>query len=216
MSEKQLMPIIHSKNTSKNKITSKIFPTTEYVLYFDGCSKGNPGPSGIGAVIYNNKIEIWSSYEYIGDKRTNNEAEYMALILGLEQAIKLKIDTLSVCGDSLLVINQVNGVYKVKNQNLLMLYEKVLLHKQLFTYIDFNHVYRNNNKRADALSNLAITNNTIINISQQTEFKSELTVDTDVNVNVLPDIIEMNEEWNQEGIIKNLLQKTTFPSLKNK
>ena len=212
MSEKQLMPIILSKNISKNKITSKIFPTTEYVLYFDGCSKGNPGPSGIGAVIYNNKKEIWSSYEYIGDKKTTNEAEYSALILGLEQAIKLKIDTLSVCGDSLLVINQVNGVYKVKNLNLLMLYEKVLLYKQSFTYIDFNHVYRNNNKRADELSNLAITTNT----SQQIEFKSELTVDTDVNVNVLPDIIDMNEDWNQEGIIKNLLQKTTFPSLKNK
>jgi ribonuclease HI len=215
MSEKQLMPIILSKNTNKNKITSKIFPTTEYVLYFDGCSKGNPGPSGIGAVIYNNKKEIWASYKYIGDERTNNEAEYSALILGLEQAIKLKIDTLSVCGDSLLVINQVNGVYKVKNPNLLMLYEKVLLHKQSFTYIDFNHVYRNNNKRADELSNLAITTNTT-NTSQQIEFKSELTVDTDVNVNVnvLPDIIEMNEDWNQEGIIKNLLQKTTFPSLK--
>jgi len=216
MSGKQLMPIILSKNINTNKNTSKIFPTTEYVLYFDGCSKGNPGPSGIGAVIYNNKKEIWSSYKYIGDERTNNEAEYSALILGLEQAIKLNIDTLSVCGDSLLVINQVNGVYKVKNQNLLMLYEKVLLHKQSFTYIDFNHVYRNNNKRADELSNLAITTNT----SQQIEFKSDLTVDTDVNVNVnvnvnvLPDIIDMNEDWNQEGIIKNLLQKTTFPSLK--
>ena len=71
-----------------------------------------------------------------------------------------------------------------------------MLYKQSFTYIDFNHVYRNNNKRADELSNLAITTNT----SQQIEFKSELTVDTDVNVNVLPDIIDMNEDWNQERI----------------
>ena len=134
----------------------KIFPILEYVLYFDGCSKGNPGPSGIGAVIYKNKIEIWNSCKYIGDKRTNNESEYSALIMGLEEAIKMDIKELSVCGDSLLVINQVNGIYKVKNQNLLVLYENVLLLKPKFTYIDFNHVYRNNNKRADELSNLAL------------------------------------------------------------
>ena len=134
----------------------KIFPILEYVLYFDGCSKGNPGPSGIGSVIYKNKIEIWNSCKYIGDKRTNNEAEYSALIMGLEEAIKMDIKELSVCGDSLLVINQVNGIYKVKNQNLLVLYENVLLLKSKFTYIDFNHVYRNNNKRADELSNLAL------------------------------------------------------------
>jgi ribonuclease HI len=134
----------------------KIFPILEYVLYFDGCSKGNPGPSGIGAVIYKNKIEIWNACKYIGDKRTNNESEYSALIMGLEEAIKMNIKELSVCGDSLLVINQVNGIYKVKNQNLLVLYENVLLLKSKFTYIDFNHVYRNNNKRADELSNLAL------------------------------------------------------------
>ena len=134
----------------------KIFPILEYVLYFDGCSKGNPGPSGIGAVIYKNKIEIWNSCKYIGDKRTNNESEYSALIMGLEEAIKMDIKELSVCGDSLLVINQVNGIYKVKNQNLLVLYENVLLLKSKFIYIDFNHVYRNNNKRADELSNLAL------------------------------------------------------------
>ena len=134
----------------------KIFPILDYVLYFDGCSKGNPGPSGIGAVIYKNKIEIWNSCKYIGDKRTNNESEYSALIMGLEEAIKMDIKELSVCGDSLLVINQVNGIYKVKNQNLLVLYENVLLLKSKFTYIDFNHVYRNNNKRADELSNLAL------------------------------------------------------------
>jgi len=136
---------------------SKIFPILEYVLYFDGCSKGNPGPSGIGAVIYKNKIEIWNSCKYIGDKRTNNESEYSALIMGLEEAIKMDIKELSVCGDSLLVINQVNGIYKVKNLKLLVLYENILLLKSKFTYIDFNHVYRNNNKRADELSNLALS-----------------------------------------------------------
>jgi ribonuclease HI len=142
---------------SSTKNEPKIFPTTEYVLHFDGCSKGNPGPSGIGAVIYNKNVEIGAYCRYIGDSKTNNEAEYSALILGLEKAILLDIGTISVCGDSLLVINQINGVYKVKNSRLFPLYEKVMSLKNKFTYIDFNHVYRTENKRADELSNLALT-----------------------------------------------------------
>jgi ribonuclease HI len=146
-------PVI--KSPTKNE--HKIFPTTEYVLHFDGCSKGNPGPSGIGAVIYKNKEEIGAYSKYIGELKTNNEAEYSALILGLEKAILLDIASLSVCGDSLLVINQINSVYKVKNMRLFPLYEKVMSLKNKFTYIDFNHVYRTENKRADELSNLALT-----------------------------------------------------------
>jgi ribonuclease HI len=142
---------------SPRKIEHKIFPTTEYVLHFDGCSKGNPGPSGIGAVIYKNKEEIGAYSKYIGEFKTNNEAEYSALILGLEKAILLDIASLSVCGDSLLVINQINSVYKVKNMRLFPLYEKVMSLKKKFVYIDFNHVYRTENKRADELSNLALS-----------------------------------------------------------
>lgn len=141
---------------SISKQQPKIYPKEEFVLYFDGCSKGNPGPSGIGAVIYKDGIEYWSSCKYIGNKRTNNEAEYSALILGLETAIEKEIKKISVCGDSLLVINQVNGIYKVKNKNLFELYNRVDKLKKAFNYIDFNHVYRNENKRADQLSNLAL------------------------------------------------------------
>lgn len=135
---------------------AKVYPITNFVLYFDGCSKGNPGPAGIGAVIYEEGTEIWFSCKYIGDKKTNNESEYSALILGLEAAIERNIKCLSVCGDSLLVINQVNNVYKVKHPNLFDLHEKVAYLKKQFDYIDFNHVYRTDNKRADQLSNLAL------------------------------------------------------------
>jgi ribonuclease HI len=138
------------------KSVSKVYPSTEFVLYFDGCSKGNPGVAGIGAVIYKNGVEYWSACKYIGNKKTNNEAEYCSLILGLQSAIELDIKTLSVCGDSLLVINQVNKIYKVKNQNLLVLYDEVVKLIKQFTYIDFNHVYRKDNKRADELSNIAL------------------------------------------------------------
>ena len=133
----------------------KIYPKLPYKLNFDGCSKGNPGSAGIGAVLYFEDQEIWTSNKYIGT-RTNNESEYMALILGLNEALLRSINELIVCGDSLLVINQMNGIYKVKNKNLLELYNYA---KQLctnFRHIEFNHVYRKCNKRADKLANLAL------------------------------------------------------------
>lgn len=135
---------------------AKIYPITEFSLHFDGCSKGNPGIAGIGAVIYKNGIEVWSSCKYIGNNKTNNEAEYSALIFGLEAAIEQNIKNLSVCGDSLLVINQVNKIYKVKHPKLFDLYEKVIYLNKQFDYINFKHVYRADNKRADKLSNIAL------------------------------------------------------------
>ncbi len=130
----------------------KIFPLITYRLNFDGCSKGNPGKAGIGAVLYCGENELWSSKQYIGN-RTNNEAEYLALIFGLKAAISRSIDELLVCGDSMLVINQMNGSFKVKNQNLLELYNYAKSLCKSFKYIEFKHVYRQFNKRADKLAN---------------------------------------------------------------
>ena len=138
---------------------AKVYPLNDkidaYIMNFDGASKGNPGLSGAGAVIYKNGEEIWSSCKFIGTK-TNNQAEYSSLILGLNGALTLGITNLSVLGDSLLVINQVNGIYRVKSDSLLELYEEVLHLKTRFVSIEFNHVYRDYNKRADELSNLAL------------------------------------------------------------
>jgi len=159
-------------NIHKAKITTlntKIFPVCEHELYFDGCSKGNPGPSGTGAVLYRNREEIWVDCQYIGDKRTNNEAEYCALIMGLEQAIKQNIQFLSVYGDSLLVINQVNGVYKVKNAKMIPLFKKVISLKTKFEFVEFTHVYRDKNTRADELANIALT---IVNLDNDTDLIS--------------------------------------------
>ena len=128
----------------------------EYTLFFDGCSKGNPGKSGAGAVLYNNEIEIWSKAHFVGDKQTNNYAEYMGLIIGLEEALKQNIPFLQVKGDSLLVIRQMKGEYKVKSQNILELYKKAISLAKNIKHIEFMHVYRKDNKRADALSNEAL------------------------------------------------------------
>jgi len=84
-----------------------------YTLFFDGCSKGNPGPSGAGAVIYDeNNNEIAAILSFVGLKETNNVAEYSGLLLGLNEAIKKNISTLLVKGDSKLVIEQLKGCYK--------------------------------------------------------------------------------------------------------
>jgi ribonuclease HI len=105
---------------------------------------------------YKNKNEIWGKSLFIGDKNTNNEAEYMGLIIGLEEAINIGVKNLYVEGDSLLVIKQMKGLYKVKAENLYKLYEKAKKLEKQFTSVSYNHVYRDKNKRADELSNMAL------------------------------------------------------------
>ena len=93
-----------------------------YKMYFDGCSKGNPGLAGAGAVIYKNDDEIWTQSKFIGKNETNNVAEYNGLIIGLEEAVHQNIKNLQVYGDSELVIKQMNNLYKVNAEKLLPLF----------------------------------------------------------------------------------------------
>jgi len=174
-----------------SKAGAKIFPTPDFILNFDGASKGNPGLSGAGMVIYENGEEIWSSCKFVGYK-TNNQAEYSALILGLKGALSLGIKTLTVLGDSLLVINQVNNVYKVKSPILHDLYKEAQSLKTEFDYIEFNHVYREYNKRADELSNLALEN--ISDISYEKE---------DLGIQ------QLEEDWSEEVLL------SAFPPIDN-
>jgi ribonuclease HI len=123
-------------------------------LYFDGCSKGNPGQSGAGA-----KIGDISLCEYIGIA-TNNVAEYKGLILGLKYCVEhiKDIKLLKIKGDSMLIINHMTGKYKVKSPHLLPLYNEA---KELIKMIDnhcieFMYIPREKNKDADYLANLAL------------------------------------------------------------
>jgi ribonuclease HI len=124
-----------------------------YVLFFDGCCKGNPGPGGAGAVLYKDGIEVWCASSFVGKNVTNNIAEYTGLLLGLNQAAKVGIKNLTVNGDSQLAIKQMTGVYKVNSENLIELYKTAKQLEKSFDSISYNHVYRKDNKRADALSN---------------------------------------------------------------
>lgn len=128
----------------------------EYVLKFDGCSKGNPGPAGAGAVLYYNDREIWYNRKFVGRKETNNYAEYCGLLLGLNEALRENIRELKVCGDSQLVIKQMKGEYKLKSENLYPLYTEAKSMEKQFDKIVYEHIYRQYNSRADELANAAL------------------------------------------------------------
>lgn len=131
----------------------------KYTLFFDGCSKGNPGKAGAGAVLYRTDFElteIWAYAQFVGETQTNNYAEYMGLILGLEEAVRKGLPNLLVKGDSLLIIKQMQGVYQVNAPHLLPLYQRACVLVKRIGQVEFEHVYRTENKRADALANEAL------------------------------------------------------------
>jgi ribonuclease HI len=125
-------------------------------LFCDGASRGNPGPAGAGAVIYNPQGEVSAQVsEYLGET-TNNVAEYQALLLGLQAARRLGVHRLQVFADSQLVVEQLNGRYRVKSALLLPFWR--LAHKalQAFASCSVSHVPRAENHQADLLANQAI------------------------------------------------------------
>ena len=128
-----------------------------HIMFFDGCSKGNPGLAGAGAVIYTNNEEVWAGSSFVGKQSTNNEAEYTGLILGLQKASEMNIKNLFVKGDSQLIIHQMTGKYKCNSPNLLPLYQAAKKLEEGFENIEYKHVLRNLNHRADELANNAIT-----------------------------------------------------------
>ncbi len=124
-------------------------------IYIDGASKGNPGHSGVGVVIYRDGQELKQISNYIG-KATNNIAEYTALIYALEEALLLKAKTLKINTDSQLLARQVNKIYKVKHEGLVSLYQRALRLLSGFEKVTVNHIPREENTYADKLATKAI------------------------------------------------------------
>lgn len=123
------------------------------IVYSDGGSRGNPGPSASGYVIFNSSEDILDEGgSYLGIT-TNNQAEYQGVLTGLRKAKELGARQVDFRSDSMLIVNQMNGTYKVKNRDLWPIYERI---KELITTFDkvtFTHVRREFNKRADAMVN---------------------------------------------------------------
>ena len=127
-----------------------------YRLYSDGACRGNPGEGGAGAVITDAEGNIvWEGKEYLGHC-TNNIAEYKALILGLKGALHAGYKKLDVFMDSELLAKQINGSYKVKNENLKILMQEVRSLLNSFEFVQVKHVLRCHNAEADRMANLAI------------------------------------------------------------
>ena len=138
-----------------------VMPASDFAtIYTDGGSRGNPGPSGIGYYIVGaDGREIKRGGEFLG-MSNSRLAEYYGLKEGLEQAIELGLKRVNFMSDSLMMVNQLNGVYQVKNMDLMQVYSDVLgLLSKLDSY-SFTHVPREQNKEADAEVNRVIDENT--------------------------------------------------------
>ena len=127
-----------------------------FQIWTDGASRGNPGKSGIGGVIKDSKgLIIDEVSEYVGIQ-TNNYAEYKALELTLRRALELNIKNVEVFMDSKLVVEQLNGNWKVLSPTIKLLYGEIILLTNKFKSITFTHILRHLNKEADILANKAI------------------------------------------------------------
>ena len=123
------------------------------VIYSDGGSRGNPGPSAAGYVVLNVQQEVIAEGgEYLGIT-TNNQAEYQGVRLGLEKAIELGYKKVDFKLDSMLVVNQMKGYYKIKNRELWPINERIRTLMTNFDRVTFTHVNRQFNQLADGMVN---------------------------------------------------------------
>ena len=124
---------------------------TQAVIYADGASRGNPGDAAFGIVIHvaGRTLRIG---RYLG-KATNNEAEYRALLAALQWAVEGRIPKTTYYSDSKLVVEQINGRYKVKHPNLKPLFLEALALKRRLPEFNVFHIRRENNEEADAFVN---------------------------------------------------------------
>jgi len=126
-------------------------------IHVDGGSRGNPGPAAAGVVLADASDDqaIFEAGFYLGTG-TNNFAEYSGLIRALEKAQDFKPDAVEVYSDSQLMVRQINGEYRVKSADLRPLFEKASALLRSYDDWSITHVYRESNKRADQLANMAM------------------------------------------------------------
>ena len=125
-------------------------------LYTDGGARGNPGPAAYGYVVEDAGGAVLAAHGEAIGVATNNVAEYSALIAGLAKAAELGIDELDVVSDSELMVRQMTGVYKVKNDALRELSLEAARRARAFATVTYTHVRREHNELADRLVNDAL------------------------------------------------------------
>lgn len=154
-----LLGIIHQeeitdKTLSKTQLNDvKKTSKDALIVYSDGGSRGNPGPSAAGFVLLNSTNEVIAQGgEYLGIT-TNNQAEYHGVRLALEKALELGYKKVDVRVDSMLVVNQMKGLYKIKNRELWPINERIRALMEEFDRVTFTHVNRQFNQLADGMVN---------------------------------------------------------------
>ncbi len=125
-------------------------------IFCDGCSRGNPGPAGIGYVITTSSGEILAEESEFIEIKTNNEAEYLAAIKALEKALSLDVDEVDLYADSELLIKQIRGEYQVRSANIRKLYLRLRSLISRLKRFQAHHVMRDENLKADDLANKAV------------------------------------------------------------
>jgi ribonuclease HI len=126
----------------------------EVTINCDGASRGNPGLSSSGFVFIKPGTDevVVEGGEFLG-VTTNNQAEYRAVLLALQVAYELDVKNIKFKLDSLLVVNQMNGLWKIKNKDLWPINKLIGDYRKLFRKVEFIHVRREFNKLADAMAN---------------------------------------------------------------
>ncbi|MCK5450961.1 MAG: ribonuclease HI family protein, partial [Candidatus Omnitrophica bacterium] len=134
----------------------------ELIIFTDGGSRGNPGPSAVGAVLFNKEGDIVEKIsEYIGTA-TNNVAEYMAVIYGLQEAVYYGAEKVVLKLDSQLVARQLRGEYRVKDKHLKKFFGLAVNLLRGIKSVDIKEIPREKNKEADFLVNKALDREVLI------------------------------------------------------
>ena len=133
---------------------TRVDVTGRVILYFDGASRGNPGPSAAGIVVTAENGSVLCRRGVLLPEGTNNVAEYSGLLAGLEECQALGARRVEVVGDSELVVKQMTGEYRVRNATLRHYHQKVRNRMARFGGVTFRQVARDDNAEADAVCNL--------------------------------------------------------------
>lgn len=127
------------------------------IIHIDGGSRGNPGPAGVGVMLqWDNQNTPFHEAGYFLGEATNNFAEYQGLLKALDIAYEANATILDIYSDSQLLVRQIEGQYRVKSPNIKPLYQQAIASLKRFETWKINHVYRDKNKRADQLANMAM------------------------------------------------------------
>ena len=173
-------------------------PVASFQANIDGGSRGNPGPAAYGVVIRDPRGEIVARLKkYIGHS-TNNVAEYFGLIAALDYADSHGIRALRILSDSELMVKQMRGQYKVKSEDLRPLFERAKKMSQTLESFRIDHVYREQNREADALANLAMDETSRSGSSSSTPAEKAPPKDAPMRLNAVcrDGLLELDERLN--------------------